>query len=242
MSEMKRLATKLVLWTSLVTMLSGCLYPESQKNENQIPYTDQIQSVQTAVEQYQDNKSVLPIKTRDQETPIYQKYPIDFKKLVPAFLQQAPGNSFENGGVFQYVLINVEENPTVRLIDLLMIEKVKDLQLRINDYRRKKDYPPFKEVLAKDRYSIDYDAMGIEEEITVKSPFTNDQLPFFLDQNGNVHIDYSSDLTKAIESNPDHNYQNGDDIRDLLANNSFYVPVASVPYTVENDKAVFLVK
>ncbi|MFP3489645.1 hypothetical protein R0K20_18790, partial [Staphylococcus sp. SIMBA_130] len=90
------------------------------------------------------------------------------------------------------VLINVEENPTVRLIDLLLIEKVKDLQLPVNDYRRKNDYPPFNEVLAKDRYSINYEAMGIEEEITVKSPFTNDQLPFFLDQNGNVHIDYSS--------------------------------------------------
>ncbi|MCA0172093.1 hypothetical protein [Bacillus sp. RAR_GA_16] len=239
---MKRFATKLVLWTSLVTLLSGCLYPESQKNENQIPYTDQIQSVQSAVEQYQENKAVLPIKTRDQDTPIYQKYPIDFKKLVPAFLQQAPGNSFENGGVFQYVLIDVEDNPTVRLMDLVTIEKVKDLQLRINDYRRKKDYPPFKDVLAKDRYSIDYDAMGMDEEITVKSPFTNDELPFFLDQDGNVHIDYTNDLTKAIENNPGHNYQSGDDIRDLLANNSFYVPVASVPYTIENDKAVFLVK
>ncbi|MBF0709015.1 MULTISPECIES: hypothetical protein [Bacillales] len=239
---MKRLATKAVLWTCLVTLLSGCLYPESQKNENQIPYTDQIQSVQTAVEQFQENKSILPIKTRDQETPIYQKYPVDFKKLVPAFLQQAPGNSFESGGVFQYVLIHVEEEPTVRLIDLVTIEKVKDLQLRINDYRRKKNYPPFKDVLAKDRYSIDYDAMGMDEEPTVKSPFTNEQLPFFLDEKGDVHINYSSDLTKAIESNPDHSYEKGDDIRDLLADNSFYVPVASVAYTIENDKAVFLVK
>ncbi len=239
---MKQLGKQLLLWTCLVTILSGCLYPESQKNENQIPYTDQIKSVQSAVEQYQNDKAVLPIKTRDQSTPIYQKYPIDFKKLVPALLQQAPGNSFENGGVFQYVLIDVEEKPTVRLIDLLIVEKVKDLQLRINDYRRQNKYPPFKDVLAKDRYSIDYEALGMDEEPTVKSPFTNEQLPFFLNEKGNVHIDYSKDLTKAIESNPDHPYKNGDDIRDLLADNSFYVPVSSVPYTIENGEAVFLVK
>ncbi|TKD69857.1 hypothetical protein [Pseudalkalibacillus hwajinpoensis] len=239
---MKRLVTQMLVWTCLVAVLSGCLYPESQKNENQIPYTDQIQSVQSAVEQYQENKSILPIKTRDQGTPIYQKYPVDFKKLVPAFLQQAPGNSFENGGVFQYVLIHVEENPTVRLIDLVTVDKVKDLQLQVNDYRRNHKYPPFKDVLAKDRYSIDYDALGMDEEPTIISPFTNDQLSFFIDENGEVHIDYRDDLNKAIVNNPDHPYKNGDDIRDLLADNSFYVPVTSVPYTIENDKAVFLTK
>ncbi|WP_347549839.1 hypothetical protein ABFG93_20445 [Pseudalkalibacillus hwajinpoensis] len=239
---MKRLGQQLIIWTCLVTILSGCLYPESKKNENQIPYTDQIQSVQSAVEQYQQNKSILPIKTREQGTPIYQKYPIEFKKLVPAFLQQAPGNSFESGGVFQYVLIDVEENPTVRLIDLITVEKVKDLQLRINDYRRKNSYPPFKDVLARDRYSIDYDALGMDKEEMVTSPFTNEQLPFFLDENGAVHIDYTKDLNQAIASNPNHSYENGDDIRDLLADNSFFVPISSVPYTIEDDKAVFLVK
>lgn len=239
---MKKLGQQLILWTGLLLILSGCLYPESRKNENRIPYTDQIQSVQTAVEQYQESKSVLPIKTRGQGTPIYQKYPIEFKKLVPAYLQQAPGNSFENGGVFQYVLINVEKEPMVRLLDLVMVNEVKDLQLRINDYRRNHNYPPFKDILAKDRYSIDYKKLGMETEPTIKSPFTNDELPFFLDEKGNVHVDYRSDLNKAIESNPDHTYEAGEDIRDLLAFNSFYVPVASVPYTIENGKAVFLVK
>ncbi|MDQ0481969.1 hypothetical protein [Guptibacillus hwajinpoensis] len=239
---MKRLVTQILVWTCLVAFLSGCLYPESQKNENQIPYTDQIQSVQSAVEQYQENKSILPIKTRDQSTPIYQKYPIDFQKIVPSFLQQAPGNSFENGGVFQYVLIHPDENPTVRLIDLLTVEKVKDLQLQVNDYRRNNTYPPFKDVLEKNRYSINYDALGMDEEPTVKSPYTNDQLPFFLDENGEVYIDYTNDLNKAIVNNPDHTYKNGDDIRDLLADNSFYVPVNSVPYTIKDDEAVFLVK
>ena len=62
-------------------MLSGCLYPQEKLAENQIPYEDQIQSVQTAVDKFQkDNGGILPIKTRDQSTPIYEKYPIDYKK------------------------------------------------------------------------------------------------------------------------------------------------------------------
>ncbi|WP_377888786.1 hypothetical protein [Alkalihalobacillus sp. R86527] len=239
---MKKFGLQFLLWTGVLLILSGCLYPESRKGENRIPYTDQIDSVQTAVDQYQENKSVLPIKTRDQDTPIYQKYPIDFKKIVPSYLQEPPGNSFENGGVFQYVLINVEEEPMVRILDLIIVEDVKDLQLRINDYRRNHKYPPFKDILAKDRYSIDYEKLGMDTEPTIKSPFTNDDLPFFLDEKGNVHVDYRSDLNKAITNNPEHSYKEGEDIRDLLAFNSFYVPVSSVPYTIDNGKAVFLVK
>ncbi|TLS35928.1 hypothetical protein [Pseudalkalibacillus caeni] len=238
---MKMLRMTLLLCT-LLLLLSGCLYPESKKMENRIPYKDQIESVQTGVDQFQQDSGVLPIKTRDMTTPLYQKYPIDFKKLVPRYLQQPPGNSFENGGVFQYVLINVEENPTVRVLDLTMVEKVKDLQMRINDFRRENKYPPFKEILAKNRYSIDYERMGIEDPPTVKSPYTGKQLPFFLDESGSVWIDYTSDLEQALESKPEHNFQPGEDIRNILAENSFFVPTYSVPYTIKNNKPVFLVK
>src|SRR5690606_11553457 len=96
-------------------LLSGCLYPQEKKVENQIPYEDQIKSVQTAVDQYKETTNgLLPIKTRDYETPIYIKYPIDFSKLAPRFIATPPGNAYESGGVFQYVLIDVETNPTVK--------------------------------------------------------------------------------------------------------------------------------
>lgn len=50
-------------------------------SKNQIPYKDQILAVQTAVDTFKkDNGGILPIKTKEAETPIYQKYPIDFKK------------------------------------------------------------------------------------------------------------------------------------------------------------------
>jgi PBP1b-binding outer membrane lipoprotein LpoB len=60
-------------------LLSGCLYPKEELTQNQIPYKDQIKAVQTAVDDFQKNNGgILPIKTREAKTPIYQKYPIDF--------------------------------------------------------------------------------------------------------------------------------------------------------------------
>ena len=50
----------------------------------------------------------LPIKTRDADTDIYIKYPIEFEKIVPAYTEKIPGNAYETGGIYQYVLMDVE--------------------------------------------------------------------------------------------------------------------------------------
>ncbi len=126
-------------------VLSGCMYPNEKLTQNQIPYKDQIQSVQTAVDSFKkDNGGILPIKTREANTPIYQKYPIEFKKLTPKYLAEPPGNAFESGGVFQYVLVDVETNPTVKLFDLRMADTIRDIQLRI----KSNGYPPYKKQIA----------------------------------------------------------------------------------------------
>ena len=67
----------------LLVILTGCMYPQSQKVENSIPNDVQLQMVQTAVEQYrQDTEGLLPIKNQEADVPYYQKYPIDFQKLI----------------------------------------------------------------------------------------------------------------------------------------------------------------
>src|SRR5690554_5013672 len=100
----------------VIAVLSGCMYPEENLAQNQIPYEEQVSSVQNAVLKFQeDNNGILPIKTKDAETPIYQKYLIDFNRIVPRYLPEVPGNAFEAGGIFQYVLIDVETDPTVKL-------------------------------------------------------------------------------------------------------------------------------
>lgn len=49
---------------AITIMLSGCLYPQERKAENQIPYEDQIQAVQLAVNNYKEaSDGLLPIKT-----------------------------------------------------------------------------------------------------------------------------------------------------------------------------------
>ncbi len=106
-------------------------------SQNQVPYKDQVASVQTAVDQFkQESGGLLPIKTKDMDTPIYQKYPIDFTKIVPRYMQDAPGNSYESGGIFAYVLVDAETKPTVKLLDLRMADTIQDVNVHLNIYRQ----------------------------------------------------------------------------------------------------------
>lgn len=46
------------------------MFPETEKVENKIPFEEQVQSVQKAVEQFQDqNGGILPIKTTEEDVP-----------------------------------------------------------------------------------------------------------------------------------------------------------------------------
>ncbi|AIE60555.1 hypothetical protein [Bacillus methanolicus] len=224
----------------LSVILSGCLYPQDKLAENQVPYEDQVKSVQSAVDRFQkDNGGILPIKTRDASTPIYQKYPIDFQKLVPKYMAEPPGNSFENGGIFQYVLVDVETKPTVKIFDLRIAETIRDVMIRI----RANGYPPYKEKLADNVYSIDFKKLGFKEEPVVKSPYSNQNLPLVITGNAEVFVDYRSDLYKALQT-AKHSYKPGDDIRELLVKNSVFVPAYSLPYTIDpkTKDPIFLVK
>lgn len=220
-------------------LLSGCLYPEGQLAKNQVPYKNQLDSVQYAVDQFrEDSDGLLPIKTRENETPIYQKYPIDFNKLSPRYIQEPPGNAFESGGIFQYVLVDVENDPTVKLIDLLLVEPIRELKMKINFYRDKHGYPPFKERVGNGVYSLKYEELGYETPPYVVSPYSRQNLSLLIDGDGEIYIDYGPDLYHAL-NNFDHEYEYGDDIRELLVKEYDFVPVFSVPYTIEQGEPVF---
>ncbi|HWO75858.1 MAG TPA: hypothetical protein VNM69_08130 [Bacillus sp. (in: firmicutes)] len=218
--------------------LSGCLYPDSERSQNQIPYIEQLESVQKAVDQFRtDQGGLLPIKTKEGDTPIYQKYLIDFGKLVPKYLPEAPGNSFENGGVYQYVLVNVEEDPEVKVFDLRIAEQINEITLRI----RANGYPPYKEALANNVYSLDFKQIGYTEPPTVKSPFTGLELPFVINGQGQLFVDYRTDLYQALKNQSSH-VKPGEDIRSILLEDSVFVPAYSLPYTIEanSDEPIFM--
>lgn len=224
----------------VVVTLTGCMYPEEKLVQNQVPYKDQLDSVQSAVDQYKEaNGGLLPIKTKDAETPIYQKYPIDFKKIVPRYMAESPGNAYENGGLFQYVLVDAETDPTVKLLDLRMAETIREIKMRINAT----GYPPFKEKVAENVYTLDFKKIGYKEEPVVVSPFTNQNLHFIISTEGEIYVDYRSDLYQAIKSSKKE-FEEGVDIRDILVDNSMFVPAYSLPYAIDSEtkEPVFLVK
>jgi len=208
-------------------LLAGCMYPKEELAKNQIPYQDQIQAVQTAVDAFrEENSGILPIKTKEAETPIYQKYPIEFKKITPKYIAEPPGNAYENGGVFQYVLVDVETKPTVKLFDLRITDVIRDIKLRI----KTKGYPPYKKQIAKNVFSLDFKQLGYKKDPFIVSPFTNQNLSFVITGSAEVYVDYRPDLYQAMKKT-DEKVKSGEDIRSILVNDSMFVPAYSLPYT-----------
>ena len=233
----KRSIISLFLITTL--LLSGCMFPDSERAESQRPYEDQLNSVQVAVEQFQEaSGGLLPIKTRDQIVDQYIKYPIDFQQIVPAYLSEIPPNAYENGGLFQYVIMDVEENPTVKLVDLRSAEKIRDLNVKLGV----NGYGPIAEQIAENIYKLDYKLMGYDDEQTVPSPYSDVNLPLVATGDGSIYIDYSIDLNRILQEDKP-NVKPGEDIRYLLVDKYPVVPAYSLPYTVnENNEPEFLNK
>jgi hypothetical protein len=234
----KKISTVMIFF--LMILLSGCMYPENELSKNQIPYEDQILAVQTAVNNFQkDNGGILPIKNKDADTQIYQKYPIDFGRIVPKYMADPPGNAYENGGIFQYVIIDAETSPSVKLIDLRMSETIQDINIRLQTQK----YPPFKDKIADNVYTIDYKKLGYKEAPYAVSPYSNQNLSFIINGNGEIFVDYRSDLYSALKKN-ELNFKPGEDIRSILTKDSMFVPAFSTPYTIDSktNEPVFLSK
>jgi hypothetical protein len=212
----------------IIFLLTGCMYPKNESAQNTIPYQDQLQSVQTAIDQFQqDNGGILPIKTFDESTPLYQRYLIDFKRIVPEYLSEPPSNAYESGGVFQYVIVNAENNPTVKIFDLRLADTISEINLRI----KLQGYPPFQEKIAENVYTLDFNQLGYKEEPYIVSPYTNQNLSFVINNKAEIFIDYRADLYEAIQEK--HGFKAGDDIREILYKDTPFVPVYSLPYTID---------
>ncbi|MBM7094664.1 MULTISPECIES: hypothetical protein [Alteribacter] len=236
---MKKMTAVMALLLSAF-ILSGCLFPDDQRAENQVPYDDQIQSVQTAVNQYREDTQVLPIQTRDNEVSVFMRYPVNFRSLVPSYLQNAPGNSFENGGTFQYVLTNVEEQAEVKLVDLRSSRKLQEINRRIDSYRSQNRYAPVEGQAGPGVLELDYEALRYNEPATVRSPFHPDHLlPVHMATNGELVIDYSIDILYYIEEYGMGDFSEGDDLRWLLVEHAPFVPAHSKPMTIEDGEVVF---
>ncbi|TDM04277.1 hypothetical protein [Macrococcus carouselicus] len=228
---------RLLLMIIPTVFLSGCFYPTAERAENRIAPLDQLNMVQTAVDQYQkDNGGLLPLKDRDQTYDQYVKHPVDFEKLQPRYLSELPGSSFEKGGIYQYVLMDVEHDPTVKLVDLRTAEVLKDLRIRLNIQDRTL---PLGEKVGPNVYRIAYKKYGLDEYPTVTSPYSGETLPVYINGGNEFIVDYTQDLGRVIKEK-NLKPEAGEDIRPILYEDSPVLPAYSVPYTVnEKNEPVF---
>ncbi|MEX3747436.1 MULTISPECIES: hypothetical protein [Lysinibacillus] len=232
---MKKLSAFLLVIASAV-LLVGCVYPEDEKKAKLVPDVDQLAAVQRAVDEYREaTGGLVPIKNSELDTDIYIKYLIDFDKLVPKYLAQIPGNAYEKGGIFQYIIWDPENEAKVKLVDLNAAERIREINIR----KMSTQYLPIKDTTSDNVYQINFEELGYKEDVTVKSPYSGAELPMFMTGDGEIHVDYSIDLGQLLkEDKPD--VKPGDDIRQLLVDKYPVVPAYSVPYTVdENGEPVY---
>lgn len=217
--------------------LSACLYPESERAENQVPQESQIESVQSAVDQYRENSDgLLPIKTVS-DTREYFEYQIDFDRLVPDYLDEHPGISYEAGGQYQFVIIDAEEDPTVKLADLTITEEVRSLQLRINGMG---ENVQMDEPIGPNVYPLDLDFYNLEENPSVTSPYTGQTLNVYYSGGEEFVIDYRQDIGQVIEDEG-LEFETGEDVRHVLYEYTPIVPIYSPEVTVdENNEPIFM--
>lgn len=215
-------------------MLTGCLYPESERIKNSGPIDVHIDIVEFALKRYYEDYGVYPIKNSTMDTPIYEKYIIDMSKLYPSYLGYIPPNAFEKGGSHMYVIVDIEQSPKVRLIDLKTSSEVERVQRLVNQYHFKNGEYPFGEMIAPSYYQLDYKGLGISPP-TIISPFTERALPLIISDQGQVFIDYMLDIGIFINQGF---VSDDEDPREVLVDHTYFVPVKSTTYRYQDEDIV----
>ncbi len=234
-----------VLIAVMTALLSGCLYPKDQLEQNKMPPKDAILSVQAVVDQYQkDTGGLLPIENSKPDTPVYEKYRIDFDKLQRMnYISEVPATAFEKGGSYYYLIINEETDPTVKLMNLVIYQQLNDIQASVKSYSDTHEgkLPAGKSVYP-DFTSIDYKGLGIKEPV-LSSVFSGQTLSTIMDAKGGVYLDYGIDIMQALQKLDSGKMPaEKQDLRTLLVDQSDLVPVKSPIYRLRNGEPQAMLK
>src|SRR5699024_5679589 len=157
-------------------------------SKNKIPNEDQLLIVQNGVDEYAENSGgPLLIETKYAYVDIYEKYPIDFSEIKESgYNYDIIGSVYEFGLIYSYMIFNVEDDQEVKLIYLQLSEKIRDINVKLDIYRSKNLYSPYGEEIEKDLFTIDFEKLNYKEEQYVKSPYTQNNLPFIMNTDGEV--------------------------------------------------------
>ncbi|WP_165861212.1 DUF3939 domain-containing protein [Paenibacillus paeoniae] len=231
-----RTAAMMGLLAVITLSLSGCLYPEDEKQS--APPKEAVRNVQAAIDQYFDEQGLLPIVTSSQDVPVYEKYKIDYKKLqAKGYLSYIPSAAFENGGNYYFIIIDEETDPTVKLMDIATFQKLIDVQSWVKQYRDSRSALPKKDEMYPGFYTIDYESMG-KKAPDIRSMFSGVGLHAILDDKGNIYVDYGIDLMQYIQKNGESAASEVADLRELLVRGSDFVPVKSPAYKLVGGEPV----
>lgn len=228
--SVQRIASLLVIVMALLA-LSGCMYPKDQLKQNQAPPKEAVRNVQAAIDQYQTDTGMLPIKNSSVETPLYEKFIIDFIPLQgKGYLSDLPSASFEKGGNYYFLIINEETKPAVKLMNLVNYQQINDIQGWVQSYSLNHDgqlpkgdqaYPGY--------YYMDYEVLK-QKTPTIKSDFSGQTLAAIMDEQGKVYTDYGLELMQAVQKSGSFEYEESFDLRTLLVDSDMFVPIKSPVY------------
>lgn len=219
----------------MMTIMTGCFYPKDELKQNQTNPEEFITVVQGAIDKYREMKGghILPIKNSTMDTPLYEKYKVDFGLIQQyRLLTTLPANAFESGGGYIYVIVDADENPKVKLLDVASYQAVNQIQDKVNTYRNENNGKlPLGKQISANFYSLDLEQLK-QEKIKVNSVYNrNNELNFLIEESGVVSIEYAFDLMKLIDSKGlQSQLTSKEDLRDLLVHNTPFVPIQSVPY------------
>lgn len=221
----------LLVMLMLMLMTTGCLYPDEKKNEAKaVNYRDSVSRIQAAVDAYQVDKGLLPILNASEDIPRYEKFRIDLSKLEQnGYLDEIPSTAFEKGGNAYFLILDEEVKPTVKVLDLITVQKVTDVQRAVDRYKiGHNDALPTANEVYPGLAQVDFKKAGLPNS-SLKSIYSGQEVTFLVDQQGKVFVDYAFDIMQLIDKEKIQP-QPDEDLRVYLEQSSYYVPVKSLPY------------
>lgn len=235
-----RQAVLFLLVSGMITLMTGCLYRGEQQQHRPLSYTESVDRVQRALERFQEEQGILPIITAGAETPRYEKFRIDLDRLKQmGYLEEIPATAFERGGGVYFLVIDEEADPRVKVMDLSTVQKVNDVQRRVDGYRS--SHGGKLPALAEGGTYPGLSAVDLQliqaEDYALQSVYSGEMLPYLMDAAGKVYADYAFDIMRAIDQS--QATPGGDeDLRTRLTDRSPFVPVKSLPYRWVNGAPV----
>ncbi|ANY68852.1 hypothetical protein BBD42_22025 [Paenibacillus sp. BIHB 4019] len=221
----------LLATAAVLLALTGCMYPNDRLSQNQGAPKEAVRNVQAAIDEYKADTGVLPIKNSTPETPLYEKFILDFVPLQgKGYLGDIPSAAFEKGGNYYFLITDEETDPKVRLMDLRIYQQINDISSWVQAYstanagklpKGDEAYPGF--------YYVDYNLLGKKAPAIVSS-YSGLTIAAMLDEKGQIYADYGPDLMQAIQKEGETSFAADFDLRRLLVERDVFVPVKAPVY------------